>query len=64
MVQAPQAYRGWEHRSYKRAARDEYEGFFRIGMIQRDERNAIIQHGTMTVIRRDVLADVGGWATW
>jgi cellulose synthase/poly-beta-1,6-N-acetylglucosamine synthase-like glycosyltransferase len=30
----------------------EYRGFFHIGMVTRNERNAIIQHGTMTMIRR------------
>jgi len=42
----------------------EYEGFFQIGMVTRNERNAIIQHGTMTLIRRQVLEQVGGWAEW
>ena len=42
----------------------EYRGFFYIGMITRNERNAIIQHGTMTLVRRQVLSSVGGWAEW
>jgi hypothetical protein len=42
----------------------EYRGFFYIGMITRNERNAIIQHGTMTLVRRYVLWAVGGWAEW
>ena len=42
----------------------EYRGFFYIGMITRNERNAIIQHGTMTMVRRRVLEEVGGWAEW
>jgi len=33
-------------------------------MITRNERNAIIQHGTMTLVRRYVLDTVGGWAEW
>ena len=33
----------------------EYRGFFHIGMITRNERNAIIQHGTMTMVRRTQL---------
>ena len=33
-------------------------------MITRNERNAIIQHGTMTLVRRYVLSAVGGWAEW
>ena len=42
----------------------EYRGFFHIGMITRNERNAIIQHGTMTLVRHSVLKDLGGWAEW
>ena len=42
----------------------EYRGFFQIGMVTRNERNAIIQHGTMTMVRRSVLDEVGGWAEW
>ena len=29
-------------------AYEEYRGFFHIGMVERNEHNAIIQHGTMT----------------
>ena len=43
---------------------EEYRGFFHIGMVERNERNAIIQHGTMTLVRRDALEEVGGWAEW
>ena len=42
----------------------EYRGFFHIGMITRNERNAIIQHGTMTMVRRPQLLECGGWAEW
>jgi len=45
-------------------AYEEYRGFFQIGMVERNEHNAIIQHGTMTVVRKDALEEVGGWATW
>ncbi|HSO41997.1 MAG TPA: glycosyltransferase, partial [Rhodospirillales bacterium] len=41
----------------------EYAGFFDIGMIQRNEDNAIIQHGTMCMVRRSALEAVGGWGT-
>ena len=30
----------------------------------RNERNAIIQHGTMTMVRRTALDGAGGWAEW
>jgi hypothetical protein len=33
-------------------------------MITRNERNAIIQHGTMTLVRRSLLERLGGWSEW
>jgi hypothetical protein len=33
-------------------------------MVERNEHNAIIQHGTMTVVRKNALEEVGGWSTW
>jgi len=33
-------------------------------MHHRNERNAIIQHGTMTLVRRQALEQVGGWGEW
>ncbi len=51
LVQAPQAHRRWSARRFDRMMNWETEGFFRIGMHHRNERNAIIQHGTMTVVR-------------
>jgi hypothetical protein len=33
----------------------EYAGFFDIGMVQRNECNAIIVHGTMCLIRRSLV---------
>jgi exo-beta-1,3-glucanase (GH17 family)/cellulose synthase/poly-beta-1,6-N-acetylglucosamine synthase-like glycosyltransferase len=61
-VQAPQAHRGWAGRTLARMMNWEYEGFFRIGMHHRHERDAIVQHGTMTLIRADALRRAGGWA--
>ena len=52
LVQAPQEHRDWEGSLFRRMASDEYSGFFRIGMVQRNERDAIIQHGTMTLVRK------------
>ena len=42
----------------------EYDGFFRIGMHHRNERDAIIQHGTMTLIRAAALRQHGQWSEW
>jgi exo-beta-1,3-glucanase (GH17 family)/cellulose synthase/poly-beta-1,6-N-acetylglucosamine synthase-like glycosyltransferase len=64
VIQAPQAHRDFESAAFGRMANWEFEGFFRIGMHHRNERNAIIQHGTMTLVRRHALERVGGWAEW
>lgn len=63
-VQAPQDYRDGGESLFKRMCYWEYAGFFHIGMVQRNERNAIIQHGTMTLIRKEALQGVGRWAEW
>ncbi|MGB4811628.1 MAG: glycosyltransferase [Methylophilaceae bacterium] len=64
VVQAPQAHREWENNFFHRMCNWEFEGFFRIGMHHRHERNALIQHGTMTLIRRNALQTLGGWSEW
>ncbi|MBI5557237.1 MAG: glycosyltransferase [Deltaproteobacteria bacterium] len=64
IVQAPQDYRDDRENLFKAMCYAEYRGFFYIGMITRNERNAIIQHGTMTMVRKSVLAEVDGWAEW
>jgi cellulose synthase/poly-beta-1,6-N-acetylglucosamine synthase-like glycosyltransferase/exo-beta-1,3-glucanase (GH17 family) len=64
LVQSPQDYRDWAGDTFKTMCQWEYAGFFNIGMVQRNERNAIIQHGTMTMIRKTALIAAGGWAEW
>jgi cellulose synthase/poly-beta-1,6-N-acetylglucosamine synthase-like glycosyltransferase len=64
IVQAPQDYRDADENAFKAMIYAEYRGFFYIGMITRNERNAIIQHGTMTMVRKDVLQRLDGWAEW
>ena len=64
IVQAPQDYRDAHESRFKSMIYCEYAGFFGIGMVNRDARNAIIQHGTMTIVRRQVLDDVHGWSEW
>ncbi len=61
IVQAPQDYRDLNDNAFKAMCFAEYRGFFHIGMVTRNERNAIIQHGTMTMVRRASLEEVGGW---
>ncbi len=64
LVQGPQDYRDGRATLFKSMCFEEYRGFFHIGMVERNEHDAIIQHGTMTIVRRDVLEKVGGWSTW
>lgn len=64
VVQAPQAHRDWERHPFRRMCNWEFDGFFHIGMHHRHERNALIQHGTMTLVRKPFLADAGGWSEW
>jgi len=64
IVQAPQDYRDNKMSAFKAMCYNEYRGFFFIGMVTRNERNAIIQHGTMTMIRKKALIEVGGWGEW
>lgn len=63
-VQSPQDYRDLHVSTFKLFCYWEYAGFFNIGMVQRNEYNAIIQHGTMTMIRKSALLEVGKWAEW
>lgn len=64
IVQAPQAHRDWGGSMFRKMMNWEYEGFFRIGMHHRNERDAIIQHGTMTMIRASALRQHGQWSEW
>ena len=63
VVQSPQDYRDDQESAFKKLCYAEYKGFFHIGMVTRNDRNAIIQHGTMTMIRRTVMDELK-WADW
>ena len=63
VVQSPQDYRDQNESAFKKLCYSEYKGFFHIGMVTRNDRDAIIQHGTMTMTRRSVLEELG-WAEW
>jgi len=63
MIQAPQDHRDGERTLMHHAMNAEYAGFFDIGMIQRNEANAIIVHGTMCLIRRAALEAAGSWSS-
>ena len=63
MIQAPQDHRDGERSVMHQAMNGEYAGFFDIGMVQRNEANAIIVHGTMCLIRRAALDSADGWSS-
>jgi exo-beta-1,3-glucanase (GH17 family)/cellulose synthase/poly-beta-1,6-N-acetylglucosamine synthase-like glycosyltransferase len=62
LVQAPQDHRDGDRSLMHYIMNGEYAGFFDIGMIQRNEENAIIVHGTMCLMRRAAMDMAGGWA--
>lgn len=63
VIQVPQDYRDGDDSLFKRCCNAEYRGFFNIGMVVRNNQDAIIQHGTMTLIRKSALQQLG-WAQW
>jgi cellulose synthase/poly-beta-1,6-N-acetylglucosamine synthase-like glycosyltransferase len=62
VIQAPQDYRDKDS-FFKELCYFEYKSFFNTGMVIRDHFNALILHGTMTLIRANVLRKLG-WAEW
>ncbi len=63
LIQAPQDHRDGDRSPIHAAMNAEYAGFFDIGMVERNEFNAIIVHGTMCLIRRAALEAAGGWSS-
>jgi cellulose synthase/poly-beta-1,6-N-acetylglucosamine synthase-like glycosyltransferase len=63
LVQAPQDHRDQDRSLMHYMMNGEYAGFFDIGMVQRNEGNAIIVHGTMCLIRRAAMDMAGGWSS-
>ena len=63
LVQAPQEHRDGDRSLMHYIMNGEYAGFFDIGMVQRNEFNAIIVHGTMCLIRRAAMDMAGGWSS-
>ncbi|HEX6488662.1 MAG TPA: glycosyltransferase [Candidatus Dormibacteraeota bacterium] len=60
-VQSPQDYRDWKDDGYLRGLYYSYRYFFEVSMPARYHRNAIIFAGTMGLIRRSALDEIGGW---
>jgi cellulose synthase/poly-beta-1,6-N-acetylglucosamine synthase-like glycosyltransferase len=63
-IQAPQDYRDFEPGSFSEAMYYSYEYFFEVPMPVRNEHNAIIFSGTMGLIRKSILQEIGGWSEW
>jgi cellulose synthase/poly-beta-1,6-N-acetylglucosamine synthase-like glycosyltransferase/exo-beta-1,3-glucanase (GH17 family) len=63
LIQAPQDHRDGDRSFIHAAMNAEYAGFFDIGMVERNEVNAIIVHGTMCLIRRTAMEAAGGWSS-
>ena len=61
-VQSPQDHRDGGRSLMHAAMNAEYAGFFDIGMVQRNEFNGVVMHGTMCLIRRAAIASAGGWS--
>jgi len=62
-VQSPQDHRDGDRSLMHTAMNAEYAGFFDIGMVQRNEFNGVVMHGTMCLIRRSAIEDAGGWSS-
>src|SRR6202167_4646155 len=63
-TQAPQDYRGWERAPYYRRLYYSYQYFFAVSQPSRNERDGAIFAGTMGLIRRVALEQLGGWDEW
>ncbi|HEX6526657.1 MAG TPA: glycosyltransferase [Streptosporangiaceae bacterium] len=63
-VQAPQDYRGWESARYYRRLYYSYKYFFSVSQPSRNEHDGAIFAGTMGLIRRVALDELGGWDEW
>jgi Glycosyltransferase like family 2 len=63
-IQAPQDYRGWRHAPYYRRLYYSYKYFFAVSQPSRNEHDGAIFAGTMGLIRRVALDELGGWDEW
>ena len=63
-VQTPQDYRDYHANPYLESTYHGYRFFFEVSMPARNEYNAIIFAGTMGLIRKSALQEIGGWDEW
>src|SRR5215510_8599382 len=64
IVESPQDYRDWEHARYYRRLYYSYKYFFAVSQPARNEHDGAIFAGTMGLIRRVALEQLGGWDEW
>ena len=63
-VQSPQDYRDWQQAPYYKRLYFSYKYFFAVSQPSRNERDGAIFAGTMGLIRRVALEQLGGWDEW
>ena len=63
-VQTPHDYRRWQGNPYQQACYWEYLPYLRLGVTGLSEWVASFIIGTMCLVRRSALEEVGGWAEW
>ena len=63
-VQTPQDYSDSTGDVFSESMYHGYKYFFEVSMPSRNERNAIIFAGTMGLIRKSVVEEIGGWDEW
>lgn len=63
-VQTPQDYHYSKKDLFSASTYHGYKYFFEVSMPSRNERNAIIFAGTMGLIRKSTLEEIGGWDEW
>jgi cellulose synthase/poly-beta-1,6-N-acetylglucosamine synthase-like glycosyltransferase len=63
-VQTPQDYSDSKGEVFSESTYRGYKYFFEVSMPSRNERNAVIFAGTMGLIRKSVLEEIGGWDEW
>jgi cellulose synthase/poly-beta-1,6-N-acetylglucosamine synthase-like glycosyltransferase len=63
-VQTPQDYHYSQRDLFSASTYHGYKYFFNVSMPSRNERNAIIFAGTMGLLRKSVLEEIGGWDEW
>ncbi len=63
-VQSPQDYRDWTQARYYQRLYYSYKYFFAVSQPSRNEHDGAIFAGTMGLIRRVALDELGGWDEW